>query len=207
MPDIQILPFLLKRIVTRPKNRQFLAFQGSRNSMSRPLKVGASNFYASVWKRYIRAFRKESMATKYFEDFTVGSSDTFGNYHLTKDEIIEYAKKWDPQPFHIDEKQANQSIFRGLTAAGSHIFAISILLIMQRDIKVKVVAMLGIESLKFKHPARPDDQLSVTHECINKRESENRKDCGVVQNKITLKNQKNEVVLTYVDNMLIAKKH
>lgn len=146
------------------------------------------------------------MTNKYFEDFTVGSSETFGNYLLTKDEIIEYAKKWDPQPFHIDEEKAKQSIFKGLTASGSHLFAISSFLIMQRDINIIVLAMLGIEKLQFKLPARPDDQLSLTHECITKRESKNKKDRGIVQNRTTLKNQKNDIVLTYIDNMLIAKK-
>jgi acyl dehydratase len=142
---------------------------------------------------------------KHFEDFTVGSSETFGNYLLTKDEIIEYATKWDPQPFHVDEEKAKETIFKGLTAAGSHLFAISCFLIMQRDIKVKVLAMLGIEELQFKLPARPDDQLSLTHECITKRESEKKNDRGIVQNRVTLKNQKNDIVLTYIDNMLIAK--
>src|SRR4030042_1657457 len=146
------------------------------------------------------------MSIKYYEDFNVGSQDTFGNYIVVKDEIIEYARKWDPQPFHIDEEKAKKSVFNGLTAAGSHIFAISILLIMQREIKVQVVAMLGIEKLQFKHPVRPGDRLSLTHECIDKRESENKDDRGIVQNRITLKNQNGDDVLTYIDNMLISKR-
>jgi len=146
------------------------------------------------------------MSIKYYEDFTVGSSETFGNYIVEKDEIIEYARKWDPQPFHIDEEKAKKSVFNGLTAAGSHIFAVSILLIMQREIKVQVVAMLGIEKLRFKHPVRPGDRLSLTHECIDKRESENKDDRGIVQNRITLKNQNGDDVLTYIDNMLISKR-
>lgn len=140
-----------------------------------------------------------------FEDFTVGSCETFGNYHLEKDAVIEYAKKWDPQPFHVDEEKAKRSVYKGLTASGSHLFAISVLLIMQREIKVKVIAMLGIEELQFKHPARPGDQLFMTHECLDKRESENKDDRGIVKDRITLKNQNDDIVLTYVDNMLIAK--
>lgn len=146
------------------------------------------------------------MAIKYFEDFIVGSCETFGKYFVEKEEVIEYAKKWDPQPFHIDEEKAKASIFNGLTASGSHLFAISVHLIMQREIKVKVIAMLGIEKLQFKQPARPGDQLYMTHECLKKRESENKDDRGIVQNRTTLKNQNDDIVLTYIDNMLIAKR-
>ncbi len=146
------------------------------------------------------------MTIKYFEDFTVGSFETFGNYFVEKGEVIKYAKKWDPQPFHIDEEEAKKSVFKGLTASGSHIFAISVFLIMQREIKIKVIAMLGIEKLQFKHPARPGDQLHITHECLDKRESVNKNDRGIVQNRITLKNQNDEIVLMYIDNVLIAKR-
>lgn len=146
------------------------------------------------------------MKIKYFEDFKPGDSATFGKYVMEKDEMIEYAKKWDPQPFHIDEEKAADSVYKGLTASGAHIFAISYLLIMQREIKVKVIGMLGIKEMKFEHPARPGDILTMTHECVDKRESKSKKDRGIVQNKIILKNQKGEIVLTFLDTVMIAKR-
>ncbi len=146
------------------------------------------------------------MIVRYYEDFIISVPYTFGNYVVDKNEIIDYAKKWDPQPFHIDEEKAKNSVFKGLIAAGSHIFAISVLLINQWEVKVKAIAMIGMEEVRFMHPVRPGDILTLTHECVDKRESENKNDRGIVKNRITLKNQNDEIVITYIDIMLIAKK-
>jgi acyl dehydratase len=147
------------------------------------------------------------MSAKYFEDFTIGVEEAVGSHVVDKQEIIDYARKWDPQPIHIDEEEAKNSDFKGLIAAGSHIFAISILIINRWEYKVKAIAMLGMDEVRFKNAVRPGDKLSLTHKCIYKRESENQKNRGIIKNRIILKNQNNEVVLTFIDTMLIAKKN
>lgn len=147
------------------------------------------------------------MPAKYFEDFTIGIEEAVGSHVVNKREIIDYAKKWDPQPIHIDEEEAKNSDFKGLIAAGSHIFAISILIINRWEHKVKAIAMLGMDEVRFKHAVRPGDKLSLTHKCIYKRESEKQQDRGIIKNRIILKNQNNEVVLTFIDIMLIEKKN
>ncbi|MFH2044886.1 MAG: MaoC/PaaZ C-terminal domain-containing protein [Pseudomonadota bacterium] len=145
------------------------------------------------------------MMVKYYEDFTIGVEEAVGSHAVDKQEIIDYAIKWDPQPIHIDEEKARKSDFKGLIAAGSHIFAISILIINNWEYKVKAIAMLGMDEVRFKHAVRPGDVLSLSHKCIYKRESENQKDRGIIKNRINLKNQNDEIVLTYIDIMLIAK--
>ena len=144
---------------------------------------------------------------KFFEDFNPGDIATFGEYELTKDEIIEFAKKWDPQPFHINEEDAKKSVFEGITASGCQVVSISVLLIMKRDIKVKVLAGLGWDEVRFPAPVRPGDVLSLRHECLEAIDSKSKPDRGIVRNRLTLLNQKDEPVLTYIDTIMVARKN
>ena len=64
------------------------------------------------------------MAILYYEDIEVGKTVNVGEYEITKDEVVEFASKWDPLPFHVDEKAAEASIYGGFIASGSHVIAI-----------------------------------------------------------------------------------
>lgn len=80
---------------------------------------------------------------KYLEDFVLGEVEKVGEHHLTKEEIIEFGKKWDPQFFHTDPEAANKSVFQGLIAAGTHLIAITVLHLITHQPKVSVLAGLG----------------------------------------------------------------
>ena len=143
---------------------------------------------------------------KYFEDFIPGEVEKVGEHQLTQEEIIEYARKWDPQFFHIDPKAAANSVFQGLIAAGTHLLAITVLHLVEHQPRVSVMAGLGWDEVRFLGPARPGDTLTLYRECIEIRPSTSKDDRGVVRNRLTLSNQKGEVLLRYMDTILVARR-
>jgi acyl dehydratase len=143
---------------------------------------------------------------KYFEDFGVGEVEKVGEYKLSQEEIIEFGKKWDPQFFHIDPMAADQSVFSGLVAAGTHLIAITVLQLVTHQSKVAVLAGLGWDEVRFVGPARPGDILTLFRECIEIRPSTSKLDRGVVRNRLTLNNQNGQPLLIYADIILVAKR-
>ena len=143
---------------------------------------------------------------KYFEDFTPGEIITLGTHSVTADEIIEYAKKWDPQPRHTDPEAAKESSFGGLVASGAHIFAISVRLLVNQNPPVAVIAVVGCDKVRFTHPVRPGDVLTSYFECIKTRPSRTKADRGIVSDKVTLVNQNGVQVLSYIDTILVFKR-
>ena len=148
----------------------------------------------------------KNRSKRYFEDFIPGEVLTLGTSPVTAEEIIEYAEKWDPQPRHIDPIAAKESSFGGLIASGSHIFAISVRLLVTQNPQVAVVAVVGCDRVRFTRPVRPGDVLTSYAECVETRPSRTKADRGIVRNKITLVNQNGERVLKYIDTILALKR-
>ncbi len=142
----------------------------------------------------------------YFEDFQVGKIAMIGEYMVTKEEILEFGKRWDQAPYHIDEKIAKNSIFGGLVAPGAYIMAIQTWLLHRQEDDAAALGRLGSEELRFPNPVRPGDRISLTMECIDKRESQSKSDRGIITQSITLTNQNGEPVLTLKDAILVAKR-
>jgi acyl dehydratase len=142
----------------------------------------------------------------YFEDFTIGSTRSFGGYEVTKEEIVEFARRWDPQPFHVDEALAQASIFGGLTASACHTFAISSVLASRYPDTTKAVAGLGIEEMRFPNPVRPGDRLSFVDECVERRESRSRPTIGIVTMRATMMNQDGQPVMTVETTFMVEKR-
>jgi len=143
---------------------------------------------------------------KYLEDFVPGEVETVGDHSISPDEIIEYGKAWDPQPIHIGSESAAAAEFGGLVAAGTHLVAITVLKLVTHLPKVAIIAGLGWDQVRFHRPARPGDKLTVTRECLDVRPSKSKNDRGVVRNRITLTNQAGELVLSYIDAILVARR-
>ena len=150
----------------------------------------------------------------FFEDVEIGMKVTLREYVVDENEVIAFATQWDPQPFHVDRREAEASVYKGLTASGCHIMAMRTWLLhhgredvsgTQRD-KLAILGALGWDELRFPNPVRPGDRLSLTRECIEKRESRSRPDRGIVQNQMTLQNQNGDVVLIHKDTIMVAKK-
>ena len=111
------------------------------------------------------------MTNLYFEELQIGIRSAAGPYSLSKEEIIRFAKQYDPIPRHIDEELAAQSVFGGLTASGSHTFAIYILLSGQLQPHFQVLMGLGWDEVRLPNPVRPGVDLELETITLEKRES------------------------------------
>ena len=132
---------------------------------------------------------------RYLEDFEIGEVRQIGSYRGSRQEIIDFAQRFDPQPFHIDEATARESIFGGLTASSCHTFALTGLIHAQSSEETALVANLGADGLRFPVPLRPDDEVFLSSECTALRASRSRPHIGIVTTHSLLTNQRKEVVL------------
>jgi len=135
-----------------------------------------------------------------------GSRSVAGPYLLSKDEIIRFAKQYDPVPRHIDEQAAAHSVFGGLTASGSHTFAIFILLTSQLQPHFQVLMGLGWDEVRLPNAVRAGDELDLEMTVLEMRESKSKSDRGIVRNRNLLRNQKRETVLECISNIFVARR-
>jgi acyl dehydratase len=142
----------------------------------------------------------------YFEDAEVGTSCLAGPYLVTKSEIIQFAKQYDPVPRHIDEEAAARSIFGGLTACSAHTFSIFILLTTRLQPRLHVLAGMGWDEVRLPNAVRPDDELDLETSVLEKRESKSKSDRGIVRTRVLLRNQRRETVLECTSNILVARR-
>ena len=147
------------------------------------------------------------MELLYFEDIEIGEKKVLGEHYVDKDEIIEFAKKWDPQPFHVDEEMAKTHPFGGLIASANYTLCIITLLAqMQETPDVANLGLLEYERVKILNPVRPGDQLTVLAEHIDKRESQTKPDRGILRTLVEVRNQNDELNLSYIAVVMIAKR-
>jgi len=118
----------------------------------------------------------------HFEDFPVGEVLEFGNYLVTAEEIREFAREFDPQPFHVDEEAAKASLLGGLSASGWHVCTI-IMRIMVDGYYGRTASMgsTGIDEMKWLKPVRPGDRLSCRRTTLETRVSAKRPEMGIVK--------------------------
>jgi acyl dehydratase len=140
----------------------------------------------------------------YFEDLHVGEKLLIGTYLVPKEEAVEFARRWEPQPYHIDERAAEASIYGGLTLCSLYLFAICTRLFLKQKEPWAVTGMLGKDDVKFPRPARPGDEIRYETECIEKRPSRSRAGSGIVSLRDTLSNAKGETVLTQKVTLMVA---
>lgn len=134
-----------------------------------------------------------------FEAFSIGQVATFGAYEVTKDEIIEFAQKYDAQFFHLDEEEAKSSLFGGLCASGWHTCAMTMAMLVEHmKTRGKSLGSPGVDSLRWKHPVYPGDVLSVRQEVVDLIEPKSRPEIGFVVSKTTVSTQTGTEVMEFV---------
>ncbi|MCR9239876.1 MAG: MaoC/PaaZ C-terminal domain-containing protein [Rhodobiaceae bacterium] len=144
---------------------------------------------------------------RYFDDFEVGERWPIeATYAMTEKEIVSFAEKWDPQPFHVDKDAAAKSIYGTLTACGSHIQSVVLRLAQGLPHETAVLGALGYDEVRFHKAAKLGDILSLTIECIETKPSSSKPDRGIVKNQHILKNQDGETVFTQTTTLLISRK-
>jgi acyl dehydratase len=137
------------------------------------------------------------MPVRYFEDFAPGQVIELGRYTITKDEIVAFARQFDPQPFHLDEEAAKKTIYGGLLASGWHSAAITKRLLYEGLVKDTIsLGSPGVDELRWVKPVRPGDTLSARLTVLECIPSRSKPDRGVVRAAIEMRNQHGEVVVT-----------
>ncbi|MBW2417878.1 MAG: MaoC family dehydratase [Deltaproteobacteria bacterium] len=131
-----------------------------------------------------------------FEELEVGQRFAGGRHTVDREEIVSFAREWDPQPFHLDDEAARQSVFGEITASTAHIFAILCKLSHQYEARADSMAALGIDEMRMLRPLRPGDTLHLENEVIAMRLSRSKPDRGVVSFQAHLINQEDEVVMS-----------
>ncbi len=145
---------------------------------------------------------------KYFlEDHTEGEVIECGAYEVDKDEVIRFATKWDPQPWHIDEEAAKASFFGGLTACSAHIFSIFCITSpqWQNGAVMQAMAGLGFDEMRMLKPVYAGDTVRCVTTVETVRPSSSKPDRGVVVYKSDLLNQAEEHVFSVKCSTLMAR--
>jgi acyl dehydratase len=140
----------------------------------------------------------------YLEDFAPGQVFRAGSFVMTADAMKAFAREFDPQPFHMDEVAAHESLFKGLAASGWHTAAVSMKVMTAGPFRPAGGNIgAGLEELRWPRPTRPGDELRVETEILEVRPSASRPGLGWVKVRTTTFNQKDEVVQSYVANVIV----
>jgi acyl dehydratase len=148
------------------------------------------------------------MRVIYFEDVEVGRETDFGRYEVTREEVLDFARKYDPQPFHLSDEAAAKTHFGRLAASGWHTCAMT-MAVMARFVVGEEQAGLGspgIDALRWRKPVYPGDTLHVRGRVIEARPSRSRPDIGSFRSEVTVTNQDEVPVLTFISIVLIRRR-
>jgi acyl dehydratase len=147
------------------------------------------------------------MSQHYLEDFAVGQVYGTGRLRIDRERITTFAAQFDPQPFHLDDNAARETIFAGLAASGWHTAAVTMRLLVDGELKpAGGIIGLGFEEFRWPKPVRPGDELRVESEVLDVRPSKSRADQGLVKLRNTTFNQNGEAVQITVGTLLVPRK-
>ena len=146
---------------------------------------------------------------RYYEDLEAG--DTYaleGRYEVDREEITAFAEQYDPQPFHLEEAAAADSVFGGLIASGWHTAAMCMRLVVEDFLDPETsMGASGVEELAWIEPVRPGDTLRVEIEVLETRPSESRPEMGHVRMKLTGYNQDDDAVIEWVSDGMVRRRN
>jgi acyl dehydratase len=149
----------------------------------------------------------EKLSRQYFEDFVVGQVFNSGRLRVDKDAIVAFAREFDPQPYHIDEAAARNSVFGGLVASGWHTAALTMRLLVDSEFRpAGGILGVGFDELRWPRPVRPGDELCVRSEVLEVRPSKSRPDRGTIAARNTTFNQNDEAVQIFTAKLLVPRR-
>lgn len=147
------------------------------------------------------------MMQRYLEDYIVGQTYRSGTLRIDAERIKAFAAEYDPQPFHLDEKAARDTLFGGLAASGWHTAALSMRLLVESELRpAGGLVGVGIDEMRWPQPVRPGDELRVESEILEVRPSKSRSDQGLIKVRTTTLNQNGEVVQVFTGNLLVPRR-
>ena len=144
---------------------------------------------------------------RYLEDFSPGQIFGSGRLRVERERIKSFAAEFDPQPFHLDEEAARNSLFGGLAASGWHTAALTMRLLVESDLKpAGGILGAGFDEFRWPRPVRPGDELHVESEVLEVRASKSRPGQGVIKVKTTTLNQNGEAVQISIGNLIVPRR-
>lgn len=145
------------------------------------------------------------MQPVYFEDFDVGDSWEFGSYDVTREEIVEFAEKYDPQPFHTEPETASESVYGGLIASGWHTTAMFMRMFVEEFLSgTAAMGSPGVDELRWQTPVRPGDTLSVRLEVAGR--DATHRERGTVDFDTEILNDEDEPVMTMIGHVMFERR-
>jgi acyl dehydratase len=146
----------------------------------------------------------------WFEDLPVGRIDRFGDLEVTRDDVVDFARKYDPQPFHLDDDAAAANpLFGRLAASGWHTAAMGMRMTVdfwEAQGGRGILSGAGIDELRWRRPVYPGDRLRCESEVLEARPSASRPELGIVRIRQTFLNQDDAPVLSHISNILVPRR-
>jgi acyl dehydratase len=145
---------------------------------------------------------------RYFEDLEVGAETYFGSHDVTREEVLEFARKYDPQPFHLSDEEAAKTHFGRMSASGWHTCAMTMAVIARRSVgnKQAILGSPGIDELRWLKPVYPGDTLHVHGKIVEKTPSRSKPEMGSFRSENTVKNQDGVPVMRFTSIVLIRRR-
>jgi acyl dehydratase len=145
---------------------------------------------------------------RYFDDIEVGDETEFGHYDVTREEVLEFARKYDPQPFHLSDEEAAKTHFGRLAASGWHTCAMTMAVIARHVVEDEQAGLgsPGIDELRWRRPVYPGDTLHVRSKIADKTPSRSKPEIGSFRSEVTVTNQDDQAVLTFTSIVLIRRR-
>ena len=144
----------------------------------------------------------------YFEDLEIGAETEFGSYAVTREEVLEFARKYDPQPFHLSEEAAAKTHFGRIAASGWHTCAMAMAVIARKVVAEEQAGLgsPGVDELRWLKPVYPGDTITVRSTLVDKTPSRSKPDIGSFRSLTTVTNQDDVAVLTFTSIVLIRRR-
>src|ERR1700730_6424541 len=146
------------------------------------------------------------MIERYFDDLRCGERFQSAEYIVTEDQIINFAREFDPQPFHLERVVADKTMFEGLVASGWHTSAITMRLFVQTLNFAEGAIGLGVDELRWPTAVKPNDVLQVETEIVDLRESQSKPSHGLVGLRYVTTNQRGDIVQTMHASALVLRR-
>src|SRR6476620_4958666 len=142
----------------------------------------------------------------YWEDMEVGAERVFGTYEVTREEVLEFARKYDPQPFHLSDEEAAKTHFGRIAASGWHTCAMTMAVIARHVVDQQQAGLgsPGIDELRWRRPVYPGDTLHVRGRIVDITPSRSRPEMGSFRSAMIVSNQDDQPVLTFTSIVLIS---
>ena len=144
----------------------------------------------------------------YFEDLQEGAETDFGTYDVTREEVLEFARKYDPQPFHLSDEAAAKTHFGRLSASGWHTAAMTMAMIARKVVAEEQAGLgsPGIDELRWLKPVYPGDTLHVRGRIVDRTPSRSKPDLGSFRTETTVTNQDGVPVMRFTSIVLIRRR-